>query len=317
MSENIEHSIAPRLEHDVYQFYFDVRCNKPRSEQSYEEYEKELMQKWVKYFSEYFKDWNFMLTYCQEFEFSFWINCFNNAYISTKMEINKELIFLEPVEPNEIKKLIQNTLNKLKQLFKTTGFIEDLQQKNCKYEKRIAKIQKDYSEVSKLSVDAPDLKFYLVYKDGFDVIKDIQNVVKEFRVFLTLLKSQRWYQSKVIFTFYQVVKVSKQKHYAIRFYLTIHKSFYSQEIDYLQLLNQLWERATTYLGVIHANEKITTNESLALDSNENPFVITDEPMSALENLDILPSSLTAVRQNEEKLCISVKGFKDFDGFSRP
>lgn len=317
MSENIEHSIAPRLEHDVYQFYFDVRCNKPRSEQSYEEYEKELMQKWVKYFSEYFKDWNFMLTYCQEFEFSFWINCFNNVYISTKMEINKELIFLEPVEPNEIKKLIQNSLNKLKQLFKTTGFIEDLQQKNCKYEKRIAKIQKDYSEVSKLSVDAPDLKFYLVYKDGFDVIKDIQNVVKEFRVFLKLLKSQRWYQSQVIFTFYQVVKVSKQKHYAIRFYLTIHKSFYSQEIDYLQSLNQLWERATTYLGVIHANEKITTNESLALDSNENPFVITDEPMSALENLDILPSSLTAVRQNEEKLCISVKGFKDFDGFSRP
>lgn len=316
MSKNIEHSIAPRLEHDVYQFYFDVRFNKPQSEQSYEEYEKESMEKWVTCFSKYFKDWNFMLTYCQEFEFSFWIDCFKKAYISSKMEIYKELSLLESVESNEIRKLIQSILRKLKQLFKTTGFIEDLQQKNCKYEKRIAKIQKDYSEMSKLSVDAPDLKFYLRYREGFDVHRDIQKVVEEFRCFLKLLKDERWYQSQVIFTFYQVMNVSKQKHYAIRFYLTIHKSFYSEQINYLQLINQLWGNATTYLGVVYVDEQVDTEEFLALDSKEDLFVESDEPRSALDNLEILPTSLTAVGQSADKLYLCVKGFKNFNGFSR-
>ena len=159
----IEHLTAPRLEADVQGFFTKVRFASSDPEISHEEQEKNLKEQWVTVFIDYFKDWNNLMYSHRDAEFSFWIAQFRRAYLFVLQQAHLNMHYFVPNPQHTEKWLIDRILGKLKELFKTTGFYEILNQGNEKYEKRVDQLRERYSEVSKFSVDAPDLRFYLMW----------------------------------------------------------------------------------------------------------------------------------------------------------
>ena len=211
--------------------------------------------------------------------------------------------------------LIERILRKLKELFKTTGFHEVFNQCNEKYEKRVDQLRERYSEVSKFSVDAPDLRFYLSYPAGTELLQSVDQVIQSFRAFEKKLKSQPWFHAQVIFSYYHLIRDSIRNCYVVRYYLTFQKVFYSSDIDYSALLLQLWQDATYGLGVLL---EIPDEESQKL--NGNPFglgqgeiVHFPEPQNPLDDLGDLPDTMSCVNEKMNKICIVTRGFEIFNG----
>lgn len=312
---HIEHQTAPRLEIDVQNFFKQIRFGSADPKISHEEQERNLKEQWVTVFLDYFKDWNNLMYSHRDSEFSFWTTQFRRAYLFVLQQAGLNIHYFVPNVPNTEKWLIERILVTLKKLFKTTGFHEVLNQGNEKYEKRVDQLRERYSEVSKLSVDAPDIRFYLSYPVGTELLQSIDQVIQSFREFEKKLKFQPWFRAQVIFSYYHLIRDSYRNCYVIRFYLTFQKVFYSSDIDYSALLLQLWRDATYGLGVLL---EIPDEESQKL--NDNPFglgqdeiVHFPEPKNPLDDLGDLPDTMSCVNEKMNKICIVPRGFEIFNG----
>ncbi|MBJ8554219.1 MULTISPECIES: hypothetical protein [Acinetobacter] len=308
---------APRLENDIYEFYREVHLSKPADGVNYMEHINQIENKWQSTFLAYINDWNFLLQLrLRDYEFSFWLHCFHKAYLYTLVEAKLADVFFQPSQPYDEQWLIQNILRKLQDLFQTTGFHEHLNQQNERYEKRIDSIREAYCATSELSIGAIDIKFYLSYLDGSEQVYNINELAKAYHAFEKRLKQQLWYNNQVIFTFYHVVRNLKLNRYVIRFYMTIHKTFYSEHINYELWIAQLWAEETSRMGVLLNKFQLESHQS-------SEFIINDvsndeifnwvEPNDALENLDLLPTAVTSTSKQMEKLCVYPSGFKTFHG----
>ncbi|HCW3749041.1 hypothetical protein R4483_07405 [Acinetobacter baumannii] len=308
---------APRLENDVYEFYREVHFSKPAEGVKYEEHLKQIVNKWESIFLAYINDWNFLLQLrLRGYEFSFWLNCFHKAYLHTLVQAKLSDIFFQPSKSHNEQWLIQNILRILRNLFETTGFHEHMNQQNERYEKRIDAIREAYCATSELSVGAMDLKFYLSYLEGSEQIYNIDELTKAFRTFEKRLKQQLWYGSQVMFTFYHVVRNIRANRYVIRFYLTIHKTFYSEQMNYTAWIAQLWSEETARLGILldtFQMENHASSEFIINDVSNDEIFNWVEPNDPLENLDHLPKAVTSTSMQMEKLCVYPIGFKSFHG----
>ena len=106
-------------------------------------------------------------------------------------------------------------------MFATTGFHEALNQSNKQSEKRVDHLRELYSEVSKLSVDAPDLKFYLRYPVGTELLQSVNQVIQSFRAFEKKLTSLPWFRAQVIFSYYHLIP----NHFAYALVLQLNVTF--------------------------------------------------------------------------------------------
>lgn len=312
---------APRLENDVYEFYREVHFSKPAEGVKYEEHLKQIVNKWESVFLAYINDWNFLLQLrLRDYEFSFWLSYFHKAYLHMLIQAKLSNIFFLPSKPHDEQWLIQSILKKLQKLFETTGFHEHMNQCNERYEKRIDAIREAYCATSELSVGAIDLKFYLSYFEGSEQVYNINELTKAFRAFEKRLKLQLWYGSQVMFTFYHVVRNTRVNRYMIRFYMTIHKTFYSEQINYTALIAQLWSEETARLGIlldIFQLEDHGKSEFIINDVSNDEIFNWVEPNDPLENLDHLPRAVTSTSKQMDKLCVYPVGFKPFHGKKGP
>ncbi|MCX5468124.1 hypothetical protein [Acinetobacter nematophilus] len=308
---------APRLENDINEFYREVRFSKSAEGVKYDDYLKQIQHRWQSIFLVYINDWNFLLQLrLRNYEFSFWLNCFHKAYLHTLVEAKLSDVFFQPSKSHNEKWLIQNILRILQNLFQTTGFHEHMNQQNERYQKRIDSIREAYCATSELSVGAIDHKFYLSYLEGSELVFDISELTKTYHSFEKRLKQQLWYNTQVIFTFYDVVRNTKLNRYMIRFYITIHNTFGSEHINYELWIAQLWSEETSRMGILLNKfqlENRETSEFIINDVNTDEIFHWVEPNDPLENLDHLPSAVTITSKQMEKLCVYPCGFKTFNG----
>ncbi|MDE4040233.1 hypothetical protein [Acinetobacter pittii] len=311
---------APRLENDVYEFYIEIHFSKPVEGVKYEDHLKQIVNKWESVFLAYINDWNFLLQLrLRDYEFSFWLNCFHKAYLHTLVQAKLSDVFFIPSNSHNEQWLIQNILRKLRDLFETTGFHEHINQSNERYEKRIDAIREAYCATSELSVGAMDLKFYLSYLEGSEPFYNINELTKAFRNFEKRLKQQLWYGSQVMFTFYHVIRNTRTNRYVIRFYMTIHKTFYSEQINYAAWIAQLWSEETARLGILLDKfqlENQANSEFIINDLSNDEIFNWVEPNDPLENLDHLPRAVTSTSKQMDKLCVYPIGFRPFHGKKR-
>ena len=311
----IEHQTAPRLEKDVHDFFTQARYGASGPKKSDVENEKNLKQEWSQVFLDYFGDWNFLMYSHRDAELGFWITQFRDAYFCVLSQVNPCARFFIPDATRTKKWVIEQILEKLMTLFKTTGFNERLHQYNDQYDKRINQIRDSYIEVSKLSVDAPDLKFYLSFPSGTEQLQSIDWVIRSFRVFEKKLKCQPWFGGQIIFTYYHLIRDSYRNCYVIRFYLTFQKVFYSINTNYSALIQRLWQEATDGLGML-----LIIDEERAKQPAANPFglgrddvLAFPEPKDPLDDLDDVPEVASSVSEKMNKICILTRGFKTFHG----
>lgn len=308
---------APRLENDIYAFYREVHFSKPAEGVKYDDHLKQIQHRWQGIFLAYINDWNFLLQLrLRDYEFSFWLNCFHKAYLYILVQAKLSDVFFQPSKPQDEQWLIQNILRKLSDLFETTGFHEHMNQQNERYKKRIDSFREAYCATSELSVGAIDHKFYLSYLEGSELVFDIGELTKAYHSFEKRLKQQLWYNSQVMFTFYDVVRNTKLNRYMIRFYMTIHKTFDSEHINYELWIAQLWSEETSRMGILLNKFKLEnhgTSEFIINDVNNDEIFNWVEPNDPLENLDHLPTSVTSTSKQMEKLCVYPFGFKAFHG----
>lgn len=312
---HIEHQAAPRLEMDVQRFFKQIRYSSPEPGVDYDEYQKKLMIQASKVFLEYFRDWNFLMFSHREAEVSFWIAKFRDVYFSVLQQVSLGSYFFVPDAHHSEQWLINHILLKLSQWFKTTGFNEDLNQSNEQHEKRIDQIRERYAEVSKLSVDAPDLRFYLSYPMGTEQLQSVDQVVRSFFLFEKKLKSQPWFRGQVIFSYYHLIRDSIRNCYVIRFFLTFQKAIYNADVDYSTLIGQLWQDATIGLGIL-----LEVSDEASQKPLSNPFGIGrdeimeyPEPRNPLEDLGDLPNTVSSVEEKMNKICVVTRGFQIFQG----
>ena len=312
---DIEHQTAPRLEQDIHGFFTQVRFGSPIPPMTHDEHMQKIIEQTAQVLLAYFQDWNFLMFSHQDSDCSFWVTQFRNAYFTVLQQIDPRQYYFTPTAKHTAKWLAEHILNKLKQLFATTGFHEALNQSNEQYEKRVDHLRELYSKVSKLSVDAPDLKFYLSYPIGTELLQSVDQVIQSFRAFEKKLTSLPWFRAQVIFSYYHLIRDSTRNCYVIRFYLTFQKVFYSNDIDYSVDLLRLWQDATYGMGILL---QIPNEETQ--NSNGNPFGFDPdgllnfpEPKNPLDDLGDLPDTVTSVNEQMNKICITTRGFKIFNG----
>ncbi len=310
----IEHQTAPRLEMDVQSFFKQIRYSSPEPGVDYDEYQKKLIAQASQVFLEYFKAWNELMFHYREAEVSFWVAKFRYFYFSVLQQAKLSVCFLPDADHSE-QWLIHRILLRLSQWFKTTGFNEDLNQANEQHEKRIAQIRERYVEVGKLSVDAPDLRFYLSYPMGAEHLHSVAQVVKSFLLFEKKLKSQPWYRGQVIFSYHHLIRDSIRNCYVIRFFLTFQKVIYNPDVDYSILISRLWQDVTMELGVLLNVSDEETQKPLG-----NPFGFSrdeimeyPEPQNPLEDLADLPETVSSVEEKMNTICVIPSGFQIFQG----
>ena len=166
---HIEHQTAPRLEQDIHGFFTQVRFGSPIPPMTHDEHMQKIIEQTAQVLLAYFQDWNFLMFSHRDSDCSFWVTQFINAYFTVLQQIDPRQYYFTPTAKHTAKWLAEHILNKLKQLFATTGFHEALNQSNEQYEKRVDHLRELYSKVSKLSVDAPDLKFWWCFKKYADI----------------------------------------------------------------------------------------------------------------------------------------------------
>lgn len=304
-----EHLIAPRLELDVEAFNREVRFGYRDLDTTQSEHENNILRDWSKKFLSYFKEWNGLMLSYKDMEFSFWIKQFRVAYFFVVQHEKLPLPYFSPTEKYSEEWFIKQILIQLKKFFRTTGFIEQLNVQNEQYSKGIDRVRTAYQEVSKQSADAPELKFYLTYPPAYQSFFCISEVIKALGRFEKLLQQQEWYQGQVLFTYYHLIRDSGANCYVIRLYLAFQKVFFSSEINYLDLVINLWKQATRDLGVV-----------LDISGSNNPFCLAEgefieyvEPDNILDDLNEAPESVSSVGEGMSKICIYPKGFKIFKG----
>ena len=313
---HIEHQAAPRLEQDIHCFFTQVRFGSPMPPMTPDQHYQQVIEQTTEILLAYFKEWNFLMFSHRDAECSFWITLFRNAYFTVLQQIDPRQYYFTPTDKYSAKWMAEHILNKLKQLFTTTGFHEALNQINEQYEKRVNHLRELYSEVSKLSVDAPDLKFYLSYPvSAAEFLPSVDQVIQSFRAFEKKLAYLPWFRAQVIFSYYHLIRDSTRDCYVIRFYLTFQKVFYSSEVDYSIDLLRLWQDVTYGMGTLLA---IPDEETQKL--NGNPFGFNSdglfnypEPNNPLDDIGDLPNTMTSVDEQMNKICIVSRGFKIFNG----
>jgi len=195
---------------------------------NHDEHIQKIIEQTAQVLLTYFQDWNFLMFAHRESDCSFWVTQFRNAYFTVLQQIDSRQYYFNPTAKHSAKWLTEHILNKLKQLFATTGFHEALNQTNEQYEKRVDHLRELYSETSKLSVDAPDLKFYLSYPVGAELLQSVDQVIQSFRAFEKKLTSLPWFRAQVIFSYYHLIRDSTRNCYVIRFYLTFQRALNSR-----------------------------------------------------------------------------------------
>lgn len=304
-----EHLIAPRLELDVEAFNREVRFGHRDLDTTQSEHENTILNHWSKIFLSYFKEWNGLIFYFRDMEFSFWIKQFSTAYFFVVQHEKLPLSYFSPTEKYSEEWFIKQILIQLKKFFRTTGFIEQLNVQNEQYSKGIDRVRTAYQEVSKQSVDAPELKFYLTYPPAYQSFFCISEVTKAINNFEKLLKGKPWYQGQVLFTYYHFIRDSRTSCYVIHLYLAFQKVFFSSEVDYLDLVTNLWQQATRDVGVVQGLSEL--NNPFCLEEGE--LIEYVEPDNILDDLNDVPESVSSVSEGMSKICIYPKGFKTFKG----
>ena len=311
----IEHQTAPRLEQDIHSFFVQVRNTSPDPKFDKAEYSKDVMDQSAKVLLAYFLEWNFLMFSLRDLDCSFWIMQFKKAYFSTLQEEKLGKYYFRPTDVHTEQWMVQSILHKLKSLFDTTGFIEDLRLQNEKQDKQITRLEDAYIQIGKTSVEAPDLRFYLSYPEGTELLQTVDQVIRSFQAFEKKLKYQPWFQAQVIFSYYHLIRDSYRNCYVIRFFLTFQKALYSTHIDYSGLLLRLWQEATYDIG-----ELLTISNEEFQESHTNPFgfgcediVEFPEPQNAFEDLSDLPKQVSCVEEKMNKICIVPRGVKSLMG----
>lgn len=102
----------------------------------------------------------------------------------------------------------------------------------------------------------------------------------------------------------------------IRFYMTIHKTFYSEQMNYAAWIAQLWSEETARLGILLDTfqlENQVNSEFIINDVSNDEIFNWVEPNDLLENLDLLPKAVTSTSKQMDKLCVYPISFKSFHG----
>lgn len=315
---HIEHQTAPNLEQDIQSFFTKVRFGSPIPPMTPDEHIQKIIEQTTQVLSEYFREWNELMFHHRESDCSFWVTHFRNAYFTVLQKIDPRQYYFIPTDKHTAKWLTEHILSKLKLLFVTTGFLEALNQTNEQYEKRVNQLRDLYCDVSKLSVDAPELRFYLSYLAGTELLLSVDQVIQSFREFEKKLTSRPWFCSQVIFSYYHLIRDTTRNCYVIRFYLTFQKAFYSDDVDYSIELLKLWQDVTYGMGILVdiPDEEVQKPQGNPFGYNPDGLLNFPEPKNPLDDLSDLPDTLTSVNEQMNKICITTRGFKIFNGKKR-
>lgn len=306
-----EFTIAPQLEKDIANYYQALRFSRAADGFEYRDHINSIDQALKKTLMNYFNEWNILMFSRKEQVFSFWLEEFRNIYFSVLGQ--NQMSTFHPIASNNEKWLLEQIMQKLKAGFLTTGFTEKLNKYNEKYSKRIDKLRERYCAASKVSPNAPDMKFVLGLYDQFNVLFDIQTLTKNFRIFEQKLKGQLWYRGDIIFTYFHFTRDPTHKRYVIHLYLTFSIHMFSNPEHYQKLINQLWQDATQHMGILF-DMQVAQGVTPYLLQEDHPFNVV-EIECPLDALDTLPINDTGVGEDSLRICIAPQGFTHFNAYS--
>lgn len=294
--------IAPKLEQDVHDFYIALKRATL--------VDGDLRKTWRRSFLEYCQDWHYLLFSHREFKFGFWVTQFSNAYYACVAE--QEEFQIWPENEKQWADLVSKILYKLEKLFKSIGFQEMLNKCNTAYEKKIQKLMDQYSDMNRLSVDAPDLKFYLTMHPHptAQELSHIQNFSRALKQFERRLMDKPWCRAQVLYRFYQIYRDPEFQHYVVRYYLTFQKAFYSEETNYCAKLREIWSDVTEGIGVLLEQKQFKPDVQGNLTV---PPFMNDDMESPLENLESLDVRMTSLKEHATNLYVWDRGMESFSG----
>lgn len=294
--------VAPKLEQDVHDFYIALKRATL--------VDGDLRKTWRRSFFEYCQDWHYLLFSHREFKFGFWVTQFSNAYYACVAE--QEEFQIWPENEKQWADLVSKILIKLEKLFKSIGFQEMLNKCNAAYEKKIQKLMDQYSNINRLSVDAPDLKFYLTMHPHptAQELSHIQSFSRALKQFERRLMDKSWCRAQVLYRFYQIYRDPEHQHYVVRYFLTFQKAFYSEETNYCAKLREIWSDVTEGIGVLLEQKQFKPD----VQGNRTvPSFMNDDMESPLENLESLDVRMTSLKEHVTNLYVWDRGMESFSG----
>ena len=305
---------APRLEQDVLEYYQTIRFTPIPEGVEYNKHQKSIDQEFKRKLSSCFSGWRRMMTACmnEHLYFSFWVDKFFQAYCSVLRE--EQVNFLEVTEHKTSSFYTEKIIKRLRMLFESTSFSEEMNKQNKRYDKRIEKFRESYCNLNQIYPDAVDLKLELTLNEVGNEISDLQQLSRYFLNFQKNLATELWYRTQVIYRFYQIVRDAVQQRYIIHFYLTFNRSLYSDSLGYCNDIKERWLKVTGYMGVCmwpeanHQHASLGAEQALRIDR-----ILQEEAQCPLGALNEMPENQTGVYGLPKRICIYPKTFQWFDG----
>ena len=318
MSNLVLEYTAARLEQNLIEYYKRLKFERVPEGLEFKDHQRALNLELNQILMSYFDDWRILMVVCGgEYKFSFWVDAFYRSYSSVLLEAGDHYFTMGGLVTassynNQASAHIDKILKRLDKLFRSTSFVEQLQQHNQYYTKQIAKIRESYCTVSEIYPNAVDLKFELSLEGFHNQWVDIREWDKWFYHFQKELKYLPWFNAQVVFAFHQIVRIDQG--YVVKFFLTVDPLFCVEHSVYSHVIEYCWKKVTDKKGMTFC---LQSDFQLYQHEDEYQLIIKrnaqDQALDPLSALDEMPDRETSIEGLANRICVYPKGFKWFHG----
>lgn len=242
----IEQSVAVKLEQGIYTLYL---ASKNTTHDDQFEIKRNAL---VKTLLKSHKDWQILFNQHRYSGLSFWLEILRKVYDLEKLQL--KLTGSMIYDDKSVQQLIERVLNRLKKIFKSSGFLEQLTAHHEKQNKTFDRLKERYIKLTQMHVDPDHEYFYLmIHPDCGDQV-DILTLMKAFSSLEKKLKQQRVVTSSVAAYFYHIEHDRKQQRYGIHLYFILNRHLRLPRLNYLDVICELWQDQTLGMGVIQPDQ---------------------------------------------------------------
>ncbi|PVZ86919.1 hypothetical protein C9426_14260 [Serratia sp. S1B] len=242
----IEQGVAVQLEREIHTLYLASKhtTQVDQFEIKRNELAKSLLNS--------HKDWQILFSQHRYSDLSFWLEILRKVYHLEKLKLNLPDRIIH--DAKSVQPLIEHVLNRLKQVFKSSGFLEQLTAHHEKQNKVFHRLKERYIKLTQMNVDPDHEYFYLtIHPDCVDQM-DILSLMKAFSSLEKNLKQQRVVTSGVAAYFYHIEYDRKQQRYGIHLYFILNRHLRLERSNYLEVICGLWQDRTLGMGMVQPDQ---------------------------------------------------------------
>lgn len=291
----LEHQIAPRLEQDIHKLFLSIRYKQGAEYNAYD---------WCERLLGYIGVWHLLFA-TNDYRYGFWLETMMQCYRASQIELG----IRDFRDPEQAKKLIAMTLVKLEHIFQSAEILEVIKENNEKYVKQIERYQDEYDKVTKYCFDLEKINVICAYQPELADTVSILQINRHIQTFNKYLKQREYFPVSYLYWYRRVVRIPEKNQYVMVVSLTVNARIYMDTSSYLQRLQQLWEFATEYKGMVIDLQ----------DENNDSHELVSQMFSEFDDQDDLDSLLKRDIVNSSKDSMGVRvwpvGFKHLLGTS--